>query len=147
MNDPINWVDAGGLELISPEEGQKIVKAAEKWIGTPYEYGGKTSAGIDCSNFVHKASMEAGFPYEYLNTTKFPTSPRFKEVTRPQIGDVVLFQGHMGIYNPDAPSEGYVILSATTSKGVRYGRPAWFHGAPKYYRYDKPSEKAANSCP
>ncbi|OGP66413.1 MAG: hypothetical protein A2W27_02855 [Deltaproteobacteria bacterium RBG_16_44_11] len=132
-NNAVNYTDPTGLELISVQEGLRIIAAGEKYIGTPYSV-------MDCSHFVNIAYNDAGFPYDYLNTWYFTSSPNFKAVPSCQAGDVALFKGHMGIYNPNPPKSGYYILSSTTSKGVRYGEAKWF-GSPKgsfsCYRYDK----------
>jgi RHS repeat-associated protein len=132
-NNPLSAIDPSGTELISPQEGLRIIAAGEKYIGTPYSQ-------MDCSHFVNFAYNDAGFPYDYLPTYSFAQSPNFRNVTSCQVGDVTLFGGHMGIYNPNPPKGGYNILSATVGKGVIYGKAKWF-GSPKgiysCYRYDK----------
>jgi cell wall-associated NlpC family hydrolase len=126
--------------LLTPDEGEKVIIAGEAWIGTPYQYGGNSREGIDCSHFVYNAYLDAGFSYEYLSTSTFPSSPHFEKVETPQAGDVVLFNGHMGIYNPHPSEAGKTILNAG-SKGVGYGRPSWYGTIVGYYRYKKPKPK------
>ena len=121
---------------LTPEEGAKIIAAAKTWLGVKYLYGGDSREGIDCSHFVHRAYVEAGFDYDYLSTSALPQSPNFDPVGIPQAGDLILFQGHVGIYNPKAPDPGKTVLNAGT-KGVHYGRPSWYTGPYTYYRYFK----------
>jgi cell wall-associated NlpC family hydrolase len=118
----------------APSNGAKALAQGEQWIGTPYEYGGDSKKGIDCSHFVHRAYSEAGLDYAYLSTGSLPTSPNFSPIAAPLVGDVVLFGGHMGLHNPAPPQSGKTILSATSS-GVSYGQPEWFGAVKGNYRY------------
>lgn len=40
-------------------EEQKVVHAAEKFLGVPYVYGGDSSSGVDCSGLTHLAYLNA----------------------------------------------------------------------------------------
>lgn len=137
-NNPVNWMDPWGLEFISKEEGWKIIKAAEEFLGTPF-------SELQCSALVHKAYINAGFPYPMTPTSSFTKQSAFKLVNTPQVGDVVFFGSHMGLYNPNPPEsrDYYVVLSATRERGVAYGPLSWFEmlldadEEIQYFRYDK----------
>jgi cell wall-associated NlpC family hydrolase len=60
---------AGWIRQDEIEEGQGVLPAAaglsplelaRAFLGAPYEWGGLTAAGIDCSGLVHIAYREAG---------------------------------------------------------------------------------------
>jgi hypothetical protein len=116
------------------KRGEMIISAAEGYLNTKYELGGNTRSGIDCSNLVHKAHVESGFPYNYRNTPTFASSPNFVKVDKPIIGDVILFaQGHMGLFNPKKGNTP--VLSATRHHNVCYAPFNWFANVLGYYRY------------
>jgi hypothetical protein len=121
-----------------------ILNQARLFIGTPY-------SDLDCSNFVHDAYFKAGMDYPYQPTATFAekTKDYFTEVSIPSAGDVVLFSGHMGLYDPkgcsamvndqacrrlknDAP-----ILSSQSgnNRGPEFGRTSFFKGTPRYFRW------------
>jgi RHS repeat-associated protein len=102
--NPVNATDPWGEVLVSLAEGMKIVQEAKTWIGTPYQSPGMTRAGIDCSRLVWRVYNDLNYTYNYAYTGVFATRTEFKKVTTPQEGDVVLFSGHMGIYNNGALS-------------------------------------------
>jgi RHS repeat-associated protein len=133
-NNPLSSMDISGLDLISLAEGKAIVKDAETWIGVPYLFGGATREGIDYSHLVWTVYKESGFPYLYAKTSGFLSPSRFRRVSSPQEGDIVLFSGHMGIYT------GGMIIGAQSDAGkVIKGDISWFGSVRGYYRYDTPA--------
>jgi len=57
------------------------------------------------------------------------SSPYLRTVDSAQAGDIMLFTGHVGFYDPDQSPDGD-FLSATTTKGIAYSKPEYF-GKPK----------------
>lgn len=55
----IEQLEEGEGELPSPA-GTQPLSLARAYLGAPYEWGGLTRAGIDCSGLVHIAYREAG---------------------------------------------------------------------------------------
>ena len=130
-NNPVNWVDPLGLELISLNDGIRIANTAYTWIGMPYLYGGSSRKGIDCSHLVWIVYEETGFPYQYTWTGSFPSDNKFQKVNTPQEGDVILFSGHMGIY-----TSGIVISAQSGAGKVTTCGINCFGPVKGYYRYD-----------
>ena len=118
----------------------KILDAARALVGTAY-------SSLDCSNFVHQVYDKAGLKYTYCATKSFPAgtgkSSMFLELldnTEILAGDVVLFPGHMGIWDPEGCrvietsreckrfEDQAPVLSSRSGKnlGVEYGKVEFF---------------------
>lgn len=89
-----------------------------RWQGTPYQYGGLTSKGIDCSGFVYLAYKNVfNYPLPRMTRHQLRLGRRI-EKNELQFGDLVFFKTskkvwHVGIYTSN---ERFV--HASTSKGV-----------------------------
>jgi len=79
-----------------------IVKAAlETWkaaAGKGYLYGGKTTAGFDCSGFVSYVYQQVLPQFSYLDTSHIENGPLFIETKNPQPGDVIFFSAGQNPY-------------------------------------------------
>ena len=84
--------------VAAPPEGD-FVAVAERFLGTPYLWGGRTSVGLDCSGLVQLALMAAGHP-----------APRDTDLQEAMVGhpveggaaavgrgDLVFWAGHVGV--------------------------------------------------
>lgn len=99
-------------ELVSPSsaanfEKQKMMDAILAWMGTPYDYGGESRSGVDCSGFtrqIFKESAGIELPRTTEEQVKLGT-PVSKENLK--FGDLIFFNttgenpSHVGIYIGD----------------------------------------------
>lgn len=94
--------------------GNGLVQAAYAGIGSPYLWGGTSTAGFDCSGFVNWVYNQAG--RGGLPRTTYAMEASLQHVSSPQPGDIVLANGssHAAIYVGNGQ-----VISATPSGGVR----------------------------
>lgn len=114
-----------------------VIAAAERWLGTPYQYGGNSKGGTDCSGLTTMAFLEGAgikLPRSSNEQAAVGKAVKFSDL-RP--GDLVFFTNkkgggrinHVAIYAGDG-----CILHATTSLGVCYtDMEADLYWAPRYH--------------
>jgi cell wall-associated NlpC family hydrolase len=104
--DPFAVTAAGGyvprvhLALVASREAD-FVAVAERFLGTPYLWGGKTSLGLDCSGLVQIALAACGVPC--------PRDSDMQEAAvgeaiagAPRRGDLMFWKGHVAIVRDQA---------------------------------------------
>lgn len=88
-------------------EQQKMMDAILAWMGTPYEYGGETRSGIDCSAFsreIFRNSAGKELPRTTEQQVKLGSTVSQDEL---KFGDLIFFNttgknpSHVGIYIGD----------------------------------------------
>lgn len=83
-----------------PEEElrQAIVQTALSYLGTPYRWGGRTPAGVDCSGLCHGAYLINGVAI-YRNSSIQEGYP-VKEIPPDSLApaDLIYFPGHVALY-------------------------------------------------
>ena len=86
----------GGLDRVEPD----FVGVAERFAGTPYLWGGKSSLGIDCSGLVQIALNAAGIGCPRDSDMQQDALGRAldaAESRRLQRGDLIFWRGHVAI--------------------------------------------------
>ena len=81
---------------LEPLLEKDFVAIAERFVGVPYVWGGKTAAGLDCSGLIQTALQAVG------KAVPRDTDMMEKELGEPvraasQRGDLVFWKGHMGV--------------------------------------------------
>jgi hypothetical protein len=77
-----------------------FVAVAERFVGTPYLWGGKTSLGIDCSGLVQVALQACGTacPRDTdMQETDLGRTLAGPDANRLQRGDLIYWEGHVAI--------------------------------------------------
>jgi len=127
----------------SNEISRALISQHKSWQGTPYQLGGESRNGIDCSAFT-KQTYRQLFGFHLPRTTigqAYYGESVHKSTLRS--GDLVLFhtdgskQRHVGIYVDDG-----VFLHASTSRGVTLSRldnPYW---SKHYWKAIRPADMA-----
>lgn len=107
--------------------GQAIVQEAEKYLGTPYEWGGRTPDGFDCSGFTQYVYKQVTGQDIGAWTVPQESSGTQIAVDQAQQGDL-LFWGDQGATYHVAIStggDGYIHASQP-GEDVKYGSTQYF---------------------
>lgn len=123
-----------------PSSIKVLIKDAEKYLGTPYKYGGNTSSGFDCSGFTVKVFSENDVTLPRRSADQAETGRKIA-ISSVKPGDLLFFAtsgsssvSHVGIVH-DIGLDGEIrFIHASTSKGViisslneKYWNKAFLH--------------------
>ena len=116
-----------------------LLTSVNRWLGTPYRYGGSGPSGVDCSAFVQSVYAEALGLKLPRTTEQQRDSGTQIDASRIGFGDLVFFQisrsqGHVGVVvGPDE------FAHASSSSGVTVSRlddPYWSARFDRAVRFD-----------
>jgi len=95
--------------------GERAVRIARRYLGTPYSYGGASPGGFDCSGFVMYVYGKLGVALPHHAASQYALG-RAVAYSALRPGDLVFFSGlgHVGLYVGkgrfiDAPQSGDVV--------------------------------------
>jgi len=74
-----------------------FVAVAERFVGTPYLWGGKSSLGVDCSGLVQVALAACGIPCPRDSDMQEGTLGKPANLAGLQAGDLIFWKGHVAI--------------------------------------------------
>lgn len=115
------WQNALPSRGDSTETATAMIQFAERFLGTPYVYGGSTPSGFDCSGYTQYVYRHMGLS---INRTAAAQASQGTPVAHGQwqTGDLLFFSyyggsgiSHVGIYIGNG-----VFIHASSSSGVRY---------------------------
>jgi|GEM_PF-1210762 len=88
-----DYVEANRLTFaITPEtKGEKIVRSAKEFLGTPYVWGGMSPSGFDCSGFVNYVYGLYGYSMNRVAQNIFTYDGIYIEKGDLQAGDLMFF--------------------------------------------------------
>jgi hypothetical protein len=117
------------LRLLSRSEGREIVDLALTETANPDEKP-------DCSHLMQQIFDEAGFGYPYATSYQlYDGVPEFQRVERAQPGDLIVWQGHVGLV-VDPSAHSFYSSVGTGLETQQYDNDYWRRrGRPRFYRY------------
>jgi cell wall-associated NlpC family hydrolase len=82
---------------LAPADAPDFVAVAERFVGVPYVWGGKTFQGLDCSGLIQTALQAASIACP--RDTDIMEQALGRAITRDQMkrGDLIFWKGHVGV--------------------------------------------------
>ncbi len=124
----LSWGDARSAPAPAATEASGIVALAERMLGVPYRWGGRTPAGFDCSGLVQYTFEQAGYRVPRTSAQQHRAASPVP-IGEAQPGDLVFFAesgrvSHVGIYMGD----GRFIHAPATGQRVKVSsiREQWY---------------------
>jgi cell wall-associated NlpC family hydrolase len=94
---PEGYIFSGHIQQVN-KKAEDFVAVAEKFLGTPYLWGGRQSMGLDCSSLIQLALAQCGV--SVLRDTDLmerEIGNLLEDGAEKRRGDLVFWRGHVGI--------------------------------------------------
>ena len=115
--------------------GDLVIEEAQKYIGTPYRWGGQSTKGFDCAGFVRFIYGKFGVNLSSGAISQHHQATKIKDEDM-AVGDLVFFGGrgggtrhvgHVGIVT-EVDSNGFYFIHSSTTIGVciSYSREPYY---------------------
>ncbi len=109
---------ANSADVAQAVAGSAVIAEAAKYVGILYLLGGTSpSTGFDCSGFVSYVYAQFGISLPRTSGAYYNVGTR---VSTPEVGDIIVSPGHLGIY----AGPNLQIDSPRPGKTIQF-RPIW----------------------
>ncbi|KRM81069.1 hypothetical protein FD36_GL000558 [Fructilactobacillus sanfranciscensis DSM 20451] len=139
-------ISTGAFMVNSIDANADVVSNASAYIGTPYQYGGNSRSGIDCSALVQNAYAADGINLPRTSGEQYRVTTQ-ESAADAQYGDLVFFgsygSDHVGIYSGNGN-----MINAETVDGVTSRRISVMEnilGTASYRRVNGATQAAAEA--
>jgi hypothetical protein len=128
-----------GSKLLSAKAGSELVNVA-------LQYQPAEDVKPDCSHLVYEIYRQAGLTFRFASSRElYAGADPFQRVHRAQVGDLIVWPGHVGIVVN--PRERSFFSSLRSGLMIDYYDAAYWtrRGRPRFYRYRASTQQQAVS--
>ena len=102
------------------EKGQTVAEFAQRFVGTPYVWGGTDlNRGADCSGFI--GSIYRSFGYKLpRSSSELRSAGRKVSYSQKQPGDIICYNGHVAMYI----GNGKIVHASSRKTGIKISQRA-----------------------